>query len=121
MCIRFALLLSLVGCATLPRTLNAGDESPVLSDEAAARSARDTIHAQYKLGKDLFRAGSYDSAIAELKKLFPTDSPNYYGHLAARHISYCYGAKGDFVTALEWALLARDKYPFLAGCGTCRA
>jgi len=46
------------------------------------------------------------------------DYPNYRFRAALR-ISECYEAKKDTTKALEYALLARDRYKFLSYCTDC--
>jgi tetratricopeptide (TPR) repeat protein len=87
--------------------------------------------AQFNVGYVLQGQGKHDAAIAEYEKLFPSPVDDLdptgevmeffrnYRHRAASQISQCYEAKGDFARALEWALTARDKYPYRSGCGTC--
>jgi tetratricopeptide (TPR) repeat protein len=87
--------------------------------------------AQYNVSIVLKDQGKYDEAIAEFAELFPSavsdrdpggnimEAYRNYRHRAALRISECYEAKRDFVRALQFATLARDKYRYQSWCGTC--
>ena len=87
--------------------------------------------AQYDVGLVLHEQQKYDEAVVEYAKLFPSHVNDYavdpessdelknYRFKAAMRISECYEAKKDFSRALEYALLARDRYKFLSWCKTC--
>jgi tetratricopeptide (TPR) repeat protein len=89
--------------------------------------------AQFNVGSILQQQTKYDEAIAEYKKIFPSavndrdvgahmmETNRNYRNKAAWQISRCSAAKGDHKAALDWALAARDKYPFSSWCGTCSA
>jgi tetratricopeptide (TPR) repeat protein len=42
-----------------------------------------------------------------------------YHHQACLQMSVCYEALGDYPSALRFAVLARDAYPYQSWCGTC--
>ena len=42
-----------------------------------------------------------------------------YSFTSALRISQCYEAMGEFRPALNWAWLAKTKYPYYSWCGTC--
>jgi len=86
---------------------------------------------EYGLGLVLQEQQKYDEAMLEYAKLFPSkvndniidaesseDYPNYRFRAALR-ISECYEAKKDGTKALEYALLARDRYKFVSYCKDC--
>jgi len=87
--------------------------------------------ALYGLGAVLQEEQKYDAAMAEYTKIFSSnanenlldpesseDFPNFR-FKAARGISECYEAKKDFKKALEYALMARDRYKFVSYCKDC--
>jgi Tetratricopeptide repeat len=43
-----------------------------------------------------------------------------YRHQACLQLSRCHEDLGDFPSALRYALLARDRYPYRSWCGTCQ-
>jgi tetratricopeptide (TPR) repeat protein len=87
--------------------------------------------AQYKVGYILKEQGKHTEAIAEFEKLLRStvsardlggdimDAYKNFRHSAALQISECYEALGQPRKAYDYALLARDKYPYLTWCGTC--
>ena len=90
--------------------------------------------AQYTIALILEQQQKYDEAIAEYNKLFPSKVEDYvlptdgsngdykcYRFRAALGISGCYDAKGDFVHALDYVVMARDRYKYLSWCKTCMA
>jgi hypothetical protein len=44
-----------------------------------------------------------------------------YRHRACWQLSACHEELGDFDAALQFALMARDRYPYQTWCGTCAA
>lgn len=87
--------------------------------------------AQYNVGYVLQERGKYDAAIAEYQKLLASkvndkepgsnimEAYRNYRNKAAKQISRCYETQGLNRQALDWAIQARDKYPYLTWCGTC--
>lgn len=87
--------------------------------------------AQYNVGIILKEQQRYEEAITELDKLFLSrvddrdagahimQAYRNYRHNAALRISECYEAKKDFARALEYAVLANNKYSYHSWCGTC--
>jgi tetratricopeptide (TPR) repeat protein len=87
--------------------------------------------AQYGLGLVLQEQQKCDEAIKEYSKLFPSKVNDYaldpensedcanYRFKAALRISECYEQKKDFVRALEYAKMARDRYKFMSYCKDC--
>jgi tetratricopeptide (TPR) repeat protein len=87
--------------------------------------------AQFNVGYVLQEQGKFQAAIAEYEKLFPSqvndkdpgtnimDVYRNYRNRAAKQISQCYDKLGKPREALEWMILARDKYRFESWCGTC--
>ena len=86
---------------------------------------------EYGLGLVLQEQQKYDEAMVQYAKIFPSkvnedvidaesgeDYPNYRFKAALR-ISECYEAKKDGTKALEYALLARDRYKFVSYCKDC--
>ena len=86
---------------------------------------------EYGLGLVLQEQHRYDEAIVQYAKIFPSkveenmidpesgdDYPNYRFRAALR-ISECYEAKKEGAKALEYALLARDRYKFVSYCKDC--
>ncbi len=78
------------------------------------------------------KQGRYREAIASFERL-PDSSVNdleptgelmeayrNYRHQACLQISGCYEDLGDYPSALRYALLARDRYPYRSWCGTCQ-
>jgi hypothetical protein len=88
-------------------------------------------NAQYGLGLVFQEQKKCDQAIVEFAKLFsskvndmaidPANSEDYanYRFRAALRISECYESKNDPQRALEYALIARDKYKFVSFCKNC--
>ena len=87
--------------------------------------------AEYGLGLVLQEQQKYDEAMIQYAKIFPAnvnenvldvesgeDYPNYRFRAALR-MSECYEAKKNSVKALEYALLARDRYKFISYCKDC--
>jgi len=86
---------------------------------------------QYGLGLVLQEQQKYDEAMAEYAKIFPSKVNDYlldqessedcanYRFKAAIRISECWEAKKDFAKALEYVLLARDRYKFVSYCKDC--
>lgn len=87
--------------------------------------------AQLTLGLILQQQGKFEEAIAEYEKIFPShvndralvpgksdDYPNYR-YRAALRISECYAERKNYPKAIEYAELARDRYPFDSYCKTC--
>jgi tetratricopeptide (TPR) repeat protein len=90
--------------------------------------------AQFTIALVLQQQQQYEEAIAEYAKLFPSKVEDYvlpkdgtsqdykcYRFRAALGISGCYSAKKDFVHALEYVEMARDRYKYLSWCKTCMA
>ena len=89
--------------------------------------------AQYNVGIVLKEQGKPAEAIAAFEKIFPShvddrdrgahvmQTNRNYRHNAGLRISECYEAMGDYGKALDYACLARDKYPFVSWCATCLA
>jgi len=86
---------------------------------------------EYGLGLVLQEQQKYDEAMIQYAKIFPAnvnenvldvesgeDYPNYRFRAALR-MSECYEAKKDMAKALEYALLARDRYKFVSYCKDC--
>jgi len=86
---------------------------------------------QYGLGLVLQEQQKYDEAMAEYARIFPSKVNDYlldqdssedcanYRFKAAIRISECWEAKKDFAKALEYVLLARDRYKFVSYCKDC--
>lgn len=86
---------------------------------------------QYGLGLVLQEQQKYDEAMTEYAKIFPSKVNDYvldqdssedcanYRFKAAIRISECWEAKKDFAKALEYVLLARDRYKFVSYCKDC--
>lgn len=89
--------------------------------------------AQYTIALILQQQHQYDAAIAEYEKLLASKVEDYtppgegggdykcYRFRAAMGICTCYEVKGDFVKALEYTKLARDRYKYLSWCKSCMA
>lgn len=87
--------------------------------------------AQFNLGYVLQEQGKFAEAIEEYNKLFPSqvndkdpgsnimEAYRNYRNRGAKQISQCYDKLGKPREALEWAILARDKYRYESWCGTC--
>lgn len=87
--------------------------------------------AQYTVGLILQQQQNYDEAIMEYARLFHSKVEDYakpidndedykcYRFRAALGISGCYEEKGDFLHALEYVEMARDRYKYLSWCKTC--
>jgi tetratricopeptide (TPR) repeat protein len=90
--------------------------------------------AQFTIASILQQQQKYDEAIAEYTKLFASKVEDYvlpndgtsadykcYRFRAAMAISGCYEAKKDYPKALEYVMLAKDRYKYLSWCKTCMA
>lgn len=87
--------------------------------------------AQYTVALILQQQQNYDEAIREYARLFRSKVQDYakpvdndedykcYRFRAALGISGCYEEKGDYLHALEYVELARDRYKYLSWCKTC--
>jgi tetratricopeptide (TPR) repeat protein len=77
---------------------------------------------RFNVGCILKQQRKLDEAIGELEKLFPGPGgrdPGNYRHRAAVSISECYETMQAYEKALEYALLARDQYPYENDCPDC--
>lgn len=102
--------------------------------KVCAEYANTSLYADalFGLGVLLQDEQKYDAAIAEYTRIFSSnanedlldresseDYPNYK-YKAAVHISECFEATKDFQKALEYALMARDRYIFISYCKDCQ-
>jgi len=113
-----------------------------LGDRRTANSLWSRVHQRYPLtsswgiatfnsGITHKEAGRYQEAIGAFGELLYggvndfEPSPNLmeayrnYRHRACVQVSDCYEAIGDYDNALDYAYMARDKYPYESWCGTC--
>jgi tetratricopeptide (TPR) repeat protein len=101
----------------------------VCNDYASTSLYADAL---FGLGLVLQEEQRYDAAIAEFTRIFSSnanedlldresseDYPNYK-YKAALHISECFEATKDSKKALEYALMARDRYVFISYCKDCQ-
>ena len=100
----------------------------VCNDYAATSLYADAL---YGVGLVLQDEQKYDAALTEYTKIFssnanenlldPESSEDYpnYRFKAALRISECYEATKDLKKALEYALMARDRYKFVSYCKDC--
>ena len=113
------------------KDMNASEASfrKVCADYANTSLYADAL---YGLGRVLQDEQKYDAAVAEYTRIFTSnaneslldlesseDYPNYR-HKAAFRISECYEATKDLKKALEYALMARDRYVFISYCKDCQ-
>jgi tetratricopeptide (TPR) repeat protein len=87
--------------------------------------------ARFNLGVTYGALGKYNEAIAEYEKVLTSgvddaelggelmETNRNYRHRSCLHIAGCYQALGDNQKSLEYALLAKQKYPYTTWCGTC--
>jgi len=87
--------------------------------------------ALYNLGLLEFKQRDFHQAIEyfeEVLRSHPNDKEpggslmqtnRNYSFRSALGISQCYEAMGEFRSALNWAWLAKTKYPYYSWCGTC--
>jgi tetratricopeptide (TPR) repeat protein len=87
--------------------------------------------AQYDIGLILHELKKYSEAIPEYEKIFTSqandyqpepessESPKNFRFKSAMRISECYEELKDYTRALEYALLARDRYKFIGFCQLC--
>src|SRR5205814_3233270 len=101
--------------------------------KVCATYSNTTVYADalYGLGLVMQEEGRFDEALAEYAKIFtcnanenlidPESSEDYpnYKFKAAIRSSECYEARKDMAKALEFALLAKDRYPFVSYCKDC--
>jgi tetratricopeptide (TPR) repeat protein len=122
----------------LERGQKAFDRKDLITSEALFRKVSGdypttSVYADalYGLGVVLQTEQKYDAAVAEYARIFTCklnenlldlesseDYPNYK-HKAAIRISECYEATKDPARALEYALMARDRYKFVSYCKDC--
>lgn len=87
--------------------------------------------AQYDAGLVLHEQQKYSEAISEYDKLLLSqlndslpepssseDAKNYH-YKAAMRISECYESQKDYARALDYSVLARDRYKFVGWCQIC--
>ena len=87
--------------------------------------------ALYGTGLVFQEQAKYDEAVKAYERLFPSKVSDYlidpegaedyksYRFRGAMRVSECYEAKKDYRSALEYALAARDRYPFISFCSNC--
>jgi len=87
--------------------------------------------AAWNIGLAYSRLEQYETAIDYYLAILESDVNDFepgasvmeayrnYRHKAASSISHCYEMLEDYDLAIEYATLARDKYPYESWCGTC--
>jgi len=85
----------------------------------------------FNLGLALARQKRYQQAIREFLRVIVSkvddkeaggdimEAYRNYRHRACLEIAECYEAQKDYVTALTYAEMARDKHKYQSWCGTC--
>jgi tetratricopeptide (TPR) repeat protein len=88
--------------------------------------------AVFNIGLTKQRAGEPASAISYFEMVLqshPNDKEpganimeayRNYSYYSALQISECYRQMGDYRRALQYARLAKNRYPYLSWCGTCQ-
>jgi hypothetical protein len=109
------------------------NESEAAFRKVCTDYAKTSLYADalFGLGLVLQEEQKYDAAIAEFTRIFssnanedlldPESSEDYpnYKNKAARRLSECYEATKDLKKALQYALMARDQYPYVSYCKDC--
>jgi len=87
--------------------------------------------AEYNKGLALVELGQTRRAIRTFKRMLGTtahdtepgghlmEAYRNYRHRACRQIASCYESRGDLRRALDYAILAKYRYPYQSWCGTC--